>query len=111
MKTYSKNNLRMCSIKKCSYLAKFIGKHLCQSLFFIKVASLRAATLLKRDLGKSVFGEFCEVFKNTFFAEHHRVAASDIRMQVVVIYNLNLSLQVCNNRLYIYSSARFHAGA
>ena len=37
--------------------------------------------------------EFREFFKNTFFAEHHRVTASDIRMQVVVIYNLNLSLQ------------------
>ena len=39
------------------------------------------------------FCEFCEIFKNTFFAEHLRVTASDIRMQVVVIYNLNLSLQ------------------
>ena len=37
--------------------------------------------------------EFCEIFKNTFFAEHLRVTASDIRMQVVVIYNLNLPLQ------------------
>ena len=37
--------------------------------------------------------EFCEIFKNTFFTEHLRVTASDIRMQVVVIYNLNLSLQ------------------
>ena len=39
------------------------------------------------------FYEFCETFKNTLFAEHLRVTASDIRMQVVVIYNLNLSLQ------------------
>ena len=38
-------------------------------------------------------GEFCEIFKSTFFAEHLRMTASDIRMQVVVIYNLNLSLQ------------------
>ena len=37
--------------------------------------------------------EFCEIFKNTFFTEHLRVTASDIRMQVVVIYNLNLSWQ------------------
>ena len=28
-----------------------------------------------------------------FLAEHLKVTASDIRMQVVVIYNLNLSLQ------------------
>ena len=29
---------------------KFTGKHLCQSLFFNKVAGLRAATLLKKRL-------------------------------------------------------------
>ena len=39
------------------------------------------------------FCEFCEIFKNTFSAEHLQVTASDIRMQEVVIYNLNLSLQ------------------
>ena len=39
----------------CSYLAKFIGKYLCQRLFFNKVASLRPATLLKRDSGKGFF--------------------------------------------------------
>ena len=35
--------------------AKFIGKHLCQSLFFNKVADLRPATLLKKDSGIGVF--------------------------------------------------------
>ena len=30
--------------------AKFTGKHLCQSLFFNKVAGLRPATLLKKRL-------------------------------------------------------------
>ena len=35
--------------------AKFTGKHLCQSLFFNKVASLRPATLIKRDSGADVF--------------------------------------------------------
>ena len=30
--------------------AKFTGKHLCQSLFFHKVAGLRPATLLKKRL-------------------------------------------------------------
>ena len=40
-----------------------------------------------------LFCEFWETFKNTFFTEHLRVTASDIRMQVVEIYHLNLSLQ------------------
>ena len=39
------------------------------------------------------FRELCKIFKNTFFTEHFRVTAADIRMQVVVIYNLNLPLQ------------------
>ena len=34
---------------------KFIGKHLCQSLLFNKVAGLRPTTLLKRDSGTGVF--------------------------------------------------------
>ena len=32
------------------YFTKFTGKHLCQSLFFNKVAGLRPATLLKKRL-------------------------------------------------------------
>ena len=53
--------------------AKFTGKHLCQSLFFNKVAGLRPATLLKKKLWHTcnfikkdtlaqVFScEFCEI--------------------------------------------------
>ena len=35
--------------------SKFTGKHLCQSLFFNKVAGLRPATLLKRRLWHRCF--------------------------------------------------------
>ena len=42
------------------------------------------------------FCERCKIFKNTFFAEHLRVTDADIRMQVVVIYNLDLFLQFVN---------------
>ena len=35
--------------------AKFIGKHLCHSLFFNKVAVLRPATLLKKRLWRRCF--------------------------------------------------------
>ena len=38
------------------------------------------------------FYKFYEIFKNTVFAEHLGVTASDIRMQVVVTYNLKLFL-------------------
>ena len=36
-------------------VAKFIGKHLCHSLFFNKVAGLRSATLLKKRLWHRCF--------------------------------------------------------
>ena len=36
-------------------ISHFTGKHLCQSLFFNKVASLRPATVLKRGPGTGDF--------------------------------------------------------
>ena len=48
--------------------AKFTGKHLCQSLFFNKVAHLSTAVLLKkRFLAQVFFCEFCGIFKNASF--------------------------------------------
>ena len=44
---------------------KFTGKHLRQSLFLNKVASLRPTTLLKKRLALAFPCEFCEIFKNT----------------------------------------------
>ena len=52
--------------------AKFTGKHLCQSLFFNKVAGLRPAILLKKKLWHIFSCEFCEISKNTLFTEHLR---------------------------------------
>ena len=61
---------KRCSMKKGvpRNFPKFIGKHLCQSLFFNKVASLRPATLLKkRDSGTGVFLCFLENFWEHLF--------------------------------------------
>ena len=51
-----------CSRKKSALknITKFTGKHLC----------IRPATLLKKRLWHMFSCEFCEIFKNTFFAEH-----------------------------------------
>ena len=48
---------RRCSVKKgvLRKFAKFTGKHLCQSLFFNKVAAPRPATQLKRSLWHRCF--------------------------------------------------------
>ena len=55
----------MCSVRKglLRNFVKFTGKHLCQSLFFKKVAG--------QETWAQVFScEFCKISKNTFFAEH-----------------------------------------
>ena len=52
---------------------KFIGKHLCQSLIFNKVAGLRLATLLKMRLWHRCFPvNFVKFRRTPFFIEHLR---------------------------------------
>ena len=48
---------RRCSVKKgvLKNFKKFTGKHLCQRLFFNKVAGFRPATLLKKRLWHRYF--------------------------------------------------------
>ena len=59
---YNRSSHQRCSVKKgvLRYFAIFTGKHLCQSLFFNKVAGAAC---------KVVSFEFCEISKNTFFTE------------------------------------------
>ena len=61
-----------CSVKKgdLKNFAKSIGKHLCQSLFFNKVAGLRSATLLKKRLWHRCFVWILRNFKNAFCTQH-----------------------------------------
>ena len=56
--------------------AKFTGKHLCQSLFFNKVAGAAYHFIKKKTLAQVFFCEFCEISKNTFFYRTPLVAAS-----------------------------------
>ena len=70
-----------CSIKKgvLRNFAKFTGKHLCQRLFFNKVACLRpeACNFIKKETLAQVFScEFCNISKNTFFTEQLWTTAS-----------------------------------
>ena len=60
---------------------KFTGKHLCQSLFFNKVAGLRpqACNFIKKEtLAQVLSCEICESLKNNFFYRTPLVAASVI---------------------------------
>ena len=67
---------RRCSIKKgvLKNFAKFTRKHLCQRLFFDKVADL-ACNFIKKTPTQVFFCEYCEILKNTFFTEHLRETA------------------------------------
>ena len=68
---YVTSSHRRCSVKKgvLKNFANFKGKHLCWSLFLIK---------LKRDCNTDTFCEICEVFKNTYFEECLRETASKL---------------------------------
>ena len=60
-------------------VAKFIGKHLCQSHFF--------KVFIKEET--QVFScEFCEIFKNTFFTEHLWTTA------FVIVFLLSVNQQI-----------------
>ena len=59
--------------KKCvlENSAKFTELHLCQSLFFNKVAGLRPATLLKKRLWDRCFPvNFVKFLRTPFYIEH-----------------------------------------
>ena len=45
--------------------------------FLIKLQALGLQLIKKDNLTHVFFSEFCEIFKNTFFTEHLRVAASE----------------------------------
>ena len=54
-------------------IAKFTGKHLCQSLFFNKIAGLRPATLLKKRLWHRCFPvNFAKFRRTPIFTEQLR---------------------------------------
>ena len=58
--------------------AKFSGKHLCQDLFFNKVAG--ACNFIKKEALVQVFScKFCETSKNTFFYRTPLVVAPETR--------------------------------
>ena len=84
--TMDRSSHQRCSVKKdvLRNFAKFIGKHLCQSLFFNKVAGGGACNFIKKETLAQVFSsEFCEISKNTLFTEHLRATASVYFTQMI----------------------------
>ena len=75
--------------------AKVTGKHLCQSLFFNKVAGLRPATLLKKRLWHRCFAvSFGKFLRRYFFMEHLWWLPLDI-----VRYNRTKKPKTCYSKI------------
>ena len=75
MREYSERKLKVqevfCKKGVLRNFAKFIGKRLCRSLFFNKVAALRPATLLKKRLWDRCFPKnFAKFLRTPFLIEH-----------------------------------------
>ena len=76
--SFYRSNHQRCSMRKgvLRNFAKLTGKHLCQNLFFNKVAGLRPDFIKKETLAQVFSCNFVGISRNTFFTEHHRMAAS-----------------------------------
>ena len=73
VRRYSEAVAQRCSVKKyfLRNFAKFTGKHLCQSLFFNKVADLRPEALLIKRLCQRCFPvNFSRFLRTPFLTEH-----------------------------------------
>ena len=80
--------------------AKFTGKHLCQSLFFNKVAGLRPASLLKKRLWHRCFPvNFAEFLRTAFFTEHVRWLLMDLFILTTETLNEKLNFLCSRNNL------------
>ena len=71
-KLLHRSSHQRCSVRKgiLRNFAKFTGKHLCQSLFFNKVAGLSPATLLKKRLWHRCFPVNFAKFLRTPFLQN-----------------------------------------
>ena len=70
-----KSSQQRCFIRKgvLRNFTKFMGKHLCQSLFFNKVAGLRHASLIKKRLWRICFAVNFVKFPRTAFLQNTSV--------------------------------------
>ena len=85
---------RRCSVKKGfpKNLANFTGKHLCWSLFLIKLQAFRCIPVKFACvfLLTQVFScEICQIFQNTYFEEHLQTTASKTKAMYASRYHGN----------------------
>ena len=73
-----RSSRRRCYVKKgvLRIFVKFTEKHLCQSLFFNKVADEACNFIKKETLAQPFSCKFSKISKNNFFTEHLWMTAS-----------------------------------
>ena len=106
--------VRRCSVKKLFLkISQNSQENTCvRASFFNKVASLRPATLLKKETLEHVFScKFCEIFKNTIFYRTPEVATSvyhinGLSLGISITFYLNRCL-IIDNELLIFVEYRF----
>ena len=86
---------------------KLTGKHLCQSLFFNKIAGLELATSLKKRLAQVFFCGFCETIQNTFFHWTYPAPASVISVLITWTHTLTIVTTLIIERLVTCFSCLF----
>ena len=84
--------------------AEYTGKHLCQSLFFNKVAGLSPTTSLKKRLAQVFSFGFCKIPKNNFSYRTPLVAASAYSHLWFQQYKLEVSFNFVKQPFYRNSS-------
>ena len=94
----SRSSYRRCSIKEAVFekFPIFTGKHLCWNLFLIKLQPSGLQLYSKEAPTQVFFCEYCEIFKNSYFEEHLRMAASVTQAFItrVVAYQLQLTSNI-----------------
>ena len=74
MIVFSEAATRTSSVKKVFLkISQNLQKNTCVRVAFLKKLQASGQQLLKKEVSDTVFScEFCQIFKNTFFIEHHR---------------------------------------
>ena len=75
---------------------KFTRKHLCQSLFLIRLQASGLQLYQKETLVQVFSCKYCEIFKNTFSYRTHPVAASDYSRKNSMYISLVFSMMILN---------------
>ena len=102
----NRSSQQRCSVKKgvLRNFTKFTGKHLCQCLFFNKVAGLRPASLLKKRFWHRCFPvNFLKFLRTPFFAEHLWRTTSARMTLMNELRDIDSSLVSSSFRLFFFS--------